>query len=313
MLRNEPDGTEKRGSGFDNESGRIPVATRRWYPALPYRKRAIARCPTERVQGSCSMRWHYSSCDEARPGPPIPSPPKYQVRPPIPPNGRNRAPEPNVGTLLYLVCLGAVATTIVLVFFGLGFFLLVHPNGELIADPSAGHGGVEVNTRPSDFVPWPDKDAVPSTIQTELPHPATAFAPSVPPQPSEAPEILPSASRDMAGGFLPASSADAVAANATFDASSSQELRGLRSNVDEATLATPAEATHAKGSGIGRHRHYGARKHWAGLSPPGANGRPPPAVNGPEKAWRWIVQSATSILAALSPPPPRQAAGLKSH
>jgi hypothetical protein len=239
---------------------------------------------------------------------------KISGAPSDPPNGRTRTPQPNIGTLLYLVCLGAVATTIALVFFGLGFFLLIHPNEELIAGPGASYGGVEVKPLPSDFVPSPDKDAAPSTMLRELPRAATAFAASVPPtQPSEAQEILPPASRDMARGSLPASAADAVAANATFDALPNQELRGLRSNADEATPATPAEATHAKRTGIGRHRHYGARKHWAGLSRPGANGRPPPAVSGPEKAWRWIVQSATSILAALSPPPSRQAAGLKSH
>jgi hypothetical protein len=36
-----------------------------------------------------------------------------------------------------------------------------------------------------------------------------------------------------------------VAANVTFDGSSSQEQPGLRSIVDEATLATPAGVTHA--------------------------------------------------------------------
>jgi hypothetical protein len=46
-------------------------------------KRAIVRCPTERLQGSCSMR-RDSARRKARPRPPIPSPPKYRVRPPIP-------------------------------------------------------------------------------------------------------------------------------------------------------------------------------------------------------------------------------------
>jgi exonuclease SbcC len=45
-----------------------------------------------------------------------------------------------------------------------------------------------------------------------------------------------------------------VAASATFDALSSQEREGLRSNSDEATLATLPGITHAKRIGIGR-RH----------------------------------------------------------
>jgi hypothetical protein len=93
-----------------------------------------------------------------------------------------------------------------------------------------------------------------------------------------------------------------VVAKATFDVSFSQEPPGLRSSSDEATLATPTGAIHAKKFGIGRRHRDGARKHWAGISHPGAKGRPPPSVSGPEKAWRWIVQSATGILAALSPP-----------
>lgn len=188
-----------------------------------------------------------------------------------PPNKRTRAPQPNVGTLLYLVSLGVVATAIVVVFFGLGFFLLAHPNEELIAGPAA-----------AELVSSPEKDAPTVTVQTELPHPATT-------------------------------SADPVTANATFDASSAQEPRVLRSNSDEATLATPAGVTQAKRTGIDRHRRAGARKHWAGVSRPGASAGAPPAVNGPERAWHWIVQSATGILAALSPPPPRQVPGLKTR
>jgi hypothetical protein len=94
-----------------------------------------------------------------------------------------------------------------------------------------------------------------------------------------------------------------VASNATFDASSSQEW-GLRSNSDEATLATLPGITRAKRNGIGGHRYHGTRTHSAGLSHSGAKDRPPPP-SGPEKAWRWIVRSATSVLAALSPPPSR--------
>ena len=73
------------------------------------------------------------------------------------------APEPHVGILFYLVSLGIVAITIVVIFFGLGLLLLTHPDRELIAGPGARHGGVEVQPRPSDLIPPPDKDAEPAT------------------------------------------------------------------------------------------------------------------------------------------------------
>ena len=39
-------------------------------------------------------------------------------------NERTTAPEPNVGTVLYLISFGVVATATAVVFFGLAFFLL---------------------------------------------------------------------------------------------------------------------------------------------------------------------------------------------
>ena len=41
----------------------------------------------------------------------------------------------DLGTLAYLVCFGAIATTIVAGFFGLGSFLLTYPDEKLIAGP----------------------------------------------------------------------------------------------------------------------------------------------------------------------------------
>jgi hypothetical protein len=201
------------------------------------------------------------------------------------------APEPHLGTLLYLVSLGIVAITIVVVFFGFGLLLLTHPDRELIAGLGASHGGVEVQPRPPDLVPPADKEADPATGRT-----ATTSAPSVPPA---AHQVLPSASRDA--------STASTAANATFDASPSPEQPRLGSNADEAPLATPAWVIHPQINGIGSRRHARTRTHWAK-----ADG-PPPSISGPEKAWRWIVQSATSILAALSPPPSRQAPGLRTR
>ena len=195
-----------------------------------------------------------------------------------PPSERARASEPNVGTTFCLVSLGGVAIATVIVFFGLGFFLLAHPNEELIAGDRDRDRGTEVEPRRSDLVPSQGKDAATLAVQTELSHPATA--------PS-----------------------DTLAANATFDAPSSQELPGLRSNPDEAAAAAPAGVTQAKRTGSGRHRHAAAQRHWHTAG----NDRLPQAVSGPEKAWHWIVHSASSILAALSPPPPRQAPGFRTR
>ena len=211
------------------------------------------------------------------------------------PNEGTRTLEPNLGNLLYLISLSVVAIATVAVFFGLGFFLLAHPDEELIAD--ARDRGVEVAPQRADLVSPPNKDAAPFPAQPE---------PS-----SETQEVLPRASKDTASGL--ASATDTGAANATSNASSSQDQPGLRSNADEAALATPTEVTHAERTGMGRHRHPGARKGWAAMPRPGANGRPPPAISGPERAWHWIVQSATGILAALSPPPLPQAAGPKTR
>src|SRR5215472_9933089 len=47
---------------------------------------------------------------------------------------KERVPaKPDAGTLLYLVSLGLVATAVVVVFFGLGFLLLAHPEDEALS------------------------------------------------------------------------------------------------------------------------------------------------------------------------------------
>ena len=148
------------------------------------------------------------------------------------PNEGVRTPEPNLGTLLHLISIGVVATATVVVFFGLGFFLLAGPSEGLTLDPRARDCGVEIEPRRPDPAASPSLDAAPFTVQT----PARSVFP-------EAPDVLPPASKDTASGL--ASAADTGAANATFDGSSSQEQSGLRSNADEATLATPTGVTHA--------------------------------------------------------------------
>jgi hypothetical protein len=150
-----------------------------------------------------------------------------------PPNERTKALEPNVGTLLYLISLGVVATATAVVFFGLAFFLLAHPDEELIAD--ARDRGIEVALQRADLVSPLNKDAAPFPAQT-------APAPSVSPGPSpETHEVLPRASKDTALGS--ASSADTVA-NATFGGSAGQGLQG-----DQATPPRPPELPTRQGPG----------------------------------------------------------------
>jgi len=182
---------------------------------------------------------------------------KISGTPSAPLNKRTGSPEPNVGTLLNLIFLGIVATSTVVVFFGLGFSLLARSNEKMVV--GAGFG-VEVEAGSPDLVPSPEKDAVPSKVLTEPTNPALSFSNSVSStQPSEAQAVLPPANTEMAWSSLPTSAADAVAADAT--------LRGLRSKSDQATPTTPT-GTDAKRTEIGRPHHYGARKDWARLSPP---------------------------------------------
>ena len=221
-------------------------------------------------------------------------------------NERTRALEPNVGTLLYIISLGIVAIATVLVFFGLSFFLLAHPNDELIAGSDARDRGVEIEHQSFDPIPSPDRNGALSTTQTASASPSPSARV---PEPHY--DVLPLATEDTAPGSV--SAADTWAANSISDASSSQDQPGLRANRHQAAAAAPAGITNPKRTGAGRHQHVGARGHSAGTSRLGANRPPPPAISGPERAWYWIVQSATDILAALSPPPPRPARGLKTH
>jgi hypothetical protein len=89
-----------------------------------------------------------------------------------PPTERIRAPEPNVATPLSLVSFGFVATATMVVFLGLGFFLLVvHPNEELNAGSSARDRGIEVEPRRADIVSRPETDTATSTVQAKVPIP----------------------------------------------------------------------------------------------------------------------------------------------
>jgi hypothetical protein len=173
----------------------------------------------------------------------------------------------NPGTLPFLFSFAVVATAIIVVFFGFGFLLLSHPKEQLIAGSGTRDLGIEVESLRVDSVPPPDKDATPFTVQAGLPDTVTPSPPSALPAPSpEARQVLAPVGRDTSPAKSP----------------------GI---------------AHAKSTGNGRHSQDRARKRWAGVSRPGSKGLPPPSLNPPEQAWRWIVRSATGVLAALSPPP----------
>jgi hypothetical protein len=191
------------------------------------------------------------------------------------PNGSTGTPGTSLGTLFYLIPFGVVATATAVVFFGLAFFLLAHPSEGVTVDPGARDRGVEIEHRRPDPAPSPGKNAAPSTLQT----PVRSVFPEKPP---EAPDVSPPPRKGTTLGS--AWGADTVAANATFDGSSSQDQPGLRSNTDEAAVAMPAGIADAKRAGIGRHRHAGARKQWAGIPRVEASSRPPPAISEPENA-----------------------------
>ncbi|MFL5268397.1 MAG: hypothetical protein ACJ8AH_17690 [Stellaceae bacterium] len=173
----------------------------------------------------------------------------------------------NLGTLPFLFSFAVVATAIIVVFFGFSFLLLSHSKEQPIAGSGNRDPGVEIEPPRVDSAPPPDKDAAPVTVQAGLPDTVTPSPPSALAAPSpEARQVLPPEGRDAS----PANS------------------RGI---------------AHAKNTGNGRHPQNGVRKRWAGVSRPGSKSLPAPSLNPPERAWRWIVRSATGVLAALSPPP----------
>jgi hypothetical protein len=195
---------------------------------------------------------------------------------------RVRAAAPDTGTLLCLVSLGLVATAVVVVFFGLGFFLLAHPGDEAIAAAELGDRGAEVGASSS----------------------SVSLA-----QPGDTREQTPA----VTGGAAPDPEATggSQAASASFGGPG-PEQPGLASNEEASTPVVTAGAPRTKTAGSARNRHNGARKHWASAYRYGTYARPAP-VSGPEVAWRWIVHSANSLLAALSPPPRPQTAGFRTR
>ena len=195
------------------------------------------------------------------------------------------AATPDAGTLLYLVSLGLVATAVVVVFFGLGFLLLAHPEDEALSAAGLDNRSAEAQASRSSG----------SLAQSSQAHEQTPPAPT----------------RRTAPGALPDAFANSEVPNTSPEASS-PEQPGLEPSEETATPSVSPGATHTKRTGIERHRHTATRKHWASIHHPEIYGRVQP-VSGPEIAWRWIVHTVSSLAAALPPPPPRQAAGFRTR
>ena len=108
------------------------------------------------------------------------------------------------------------------------------------------------------------------------PNPATPSADPVPPaQVLEAHEVPLPGNNDTMWGSSPAASVDMVAASPTLAAPPNREALALESPAIE-TLIPPAGITHGKRVEVGRHRHRGARRHWAALWRPDAHAGPHP-------------------------------------
>ena len=219
------------------------------------------------------------------------------------PNKDRQTLGPDAANIAHLACLAVPATATVAVFFGLGFSLIGNPSERGLAYPKEASPSVETESRRSDLVTSWDANGTMFTA------PAASM---VTPRPPEVHDVSPPAAKDQALGSPPASAGGAATANATPDASRSEELQASQSNSDQETLATPIRTSHAKRARSNRYRYAYARTHWAGTARPEAIGRPP-SVNGPEKALRWIVHTATDFFAALAPPPPPPAAAARTR
>jgi hypothetical protein len=135
--RNEPNGTRKRGSGFDDESVRSsehsPLVS-----CAAYRKKGMMRCSNRghatelfdvlAVKSSGRSVFRTSDLQLA----------EISGKTSDPPNEPTRTLEPNVGIALYLVSRYGRSSDRAR-FFGLGFFLLTHSNyrhiGGLLRSP----------------------------------------------------------------------------------------------------------------------------------------------------------------------------------
>jgi len=85
---------------------------------------------------------------------------------------RRRAAAP--GLLFYLLSIGLVAPATVAILFGVGFFSLGHPTGEMIAGFGNRDRGNEIRPPRVGGFPYSAKAALPAPVETELPRSVAA-------------------------------------------------------------------------------------------------------------------------------------------
>jgi hypothetical protein len=161
------------------------------------------------------------------------------------------------GILLYLLSLVFVAAATIGVFFGAGFFLLVHPKEEMTA--STRDRGTEV--RPSSGgLPHPHSDAPPVPAETQLLRSVAAAALPVSPlaQSPAAHEALPPENGDAVRGSVPESLAGETAVSAAGRAPSAGKVPALRSTARKASLTPHTQTTHRLQSRDRRRSAQGA-------------------------------------------------------
>ena len=111
IAGNVPAGTETGHSGLDDESGRLPIATRRLYSSTALTeegdgdvlRRTLARWLFDELAQRLTLR--------SAPRPPDPETAEIPGTPSDAGNERTATRDPTVGTLLHLASLGVVATT----------------------------------------------------------------------------------------------------------------------------------------------------------------------------------------------------------
>ena len=164
---------------------------------------------------------------------------------PAPATRRRRAApvRPRVGIHLYLLSVALVAAATLGLFWGVGFYLLVHPPEEMAAGYAERDRGSGAMPRGNDYVPSgatpPDGKPIPG--ETEMALSATAV-PSPAAGPAQGPAALEAAKPEKSAAApdpVPASSVGEVPATTTGAASTGDDVLALPSTASELTVGPP--------------------------------------------------------------------------
>jgi hypothetical protein len=184
---------------------------------------------------------------EGEGGMPVTSTPRSAV------TRRTTAAEHPVGSLLYLVLIGAVAIAIIGVFFGSGFLLLAPPAKEIVADAGARDGK---SPRPHGGAPRADPEAALVSREMAVPQ-STAVAAAVPDsplaQPATVAKAAPLQQSNEAESFPPAPSNAAPSQTASEPAPASSSMDAAAPPTQSASPG-PSSAQDAVLPGGVKHR-----------------------------------------------------------